>query len=608
MSTGWLIFVLILFIYILILIALKEYKMRLYVKGEDIVKLILASFSRVHEELCWDTVKVRQPGDTKEYPFLQKSHFRFLEERFRLLEAVEKFFETGSEEEEKRGPTRPPVYNMAQRLQKFVEEFPDDFCPEMKIIKVLLMERVERIQPVRRSRSLVDRMLAVLLGSGDEDFIFDADGNLVKQGNILQRYNISLWGPFLMWRTIQGKKIIDKIAQKRRLWQYYGDLSLVIVLFVMFAMTLLLLIEAVIVFNIGKENAPSPSLMIGIPGVNPVIPLWYGIFALAVAMVVHEGAHGILTRVGKLKVKSLGLLVCIVPMGAFVEPDEERIMRTGRRIRSRIFAVGPATNIIVAIFCALLFAWGFMGSIEPEKEGIFVMQLTKDGPADEAGLEPGMLILAVDSNATTSYDQFADSLKGKADTTVNVTTYEDGKEQVFQVSLENKYNHSEDKDDDGTGYIGIFFPLSTTEHRDVLAHPMDEGDTPFEKVGNVFHFISLPFKKLSPFPQAFTQHYDVKGPLGVLPESGFWVLANAVYWIFWLNLMVGLTNALPAVPLDGGYIFNDMLDKIIAKYKPKLGREARQVMVEKVTYVFAYSILFLILWQLVGPYVGSAFS
>ena len=39
-----------------------------------------------------------------------------------------------------------------------------------------------------------------------------------------------------------------------------------------------------------------------------LIPIWYGILGLAVAMLFHEFAHGILTRVADTKVKSLGLL------------------------------------------------------------------------------------------------------------------------------------------------------------------------------------------------------------------------------------------------------------------------------------------------------------
>ena len=56
-------------------------------------------------------------------------------------------------------------------------------------------------------------------------------------------------------------------------------------------------------------------MMIGLPGLNPVIPLWYGILALVIAMVVHEFSHGILSRVANVKVKALGLLMFFFPVG-----------------------------------------------------------------------------------------------------------------------------------------------------------------------------------------------------------------------------------------------------------------------------------------------------
>ena len=64
----------------------------------------------------------------------------------------------------------------------------------------------------------------------------------------------------------------------------------------------------------------------------------------------------------KIKLKSLGVLLCIVPIGAFVEPDEKQMEKISRRDRSRIFAAGLTTNIIFAIICAAIFSWGFMAS------------------------------------------------------------------------------------------------------------------------------------------------------------------------------------------------------------------------------------------------------
>jgi membrane-associated protease RseP (regulator of RpoE activity) len=81
----------------------------------------------------------------------------------------------------------------------------------------------------------------------------------------------------------------------------------------------------------------------------------------------------------------------------------------------------------------------------------------------------------------------------------------------------------------------------------------------------------------------------------------FWLLTNSLYWIFWLNLMIGLTNVLPAVPLDGGYIFRDGLDYLIDRKGTKYTKEKRDQLVGSISIALALTVLALILWQLVGP-------
>jgi len=234
------------------------------------------------------------------------------------------------------------------------------------------------------------------------------------------------------------------------------------------------------------------------------------------------------------------------------------------------------------------------------------MNVAEDGPADTAGIEPGMVVLELDGKTTDSNQDFSDSLEGKAYQNVSVLVYDGDETRTFIVKLDNKFNHSEDSSDNGTGYMGVY-SRSTRHQQQMLSHPIIEGEGAGGKVQNFFLFISMPFQKLSPFPQEFIEQYEVNGPMSVLPEGAFWVLANICYWIFWLNLMVGLTNALPAVPLDGGYIFNDMADKFVEKYRPRMDAEQREKVVEKITIYFAFGILFLIIWQLVGPYVGALF-
>ena len=89
--------------------------------------------------------------------------------------------------------------------------------------------------------------------------------------------------------------------------------------------------------------------------------------------------------------------------------------------------------------------------------------------------------------------------------------------------------------------------------------------------------------------------------MAAIPAPAFWLIANALYWLFWLNLMLGATNALPAIPLDGGYIFKDALEAIVSKVRAGLSAERRERIAKNVSYFFALMILSLVVWQIIGP-------
>lgn len=434
---------------------------------------------------------------------------------------------------------------------------------------------------------------------------------ILKLKGAFKEEKLSLWGPFLMWRTQRGKNFIEKMASAKRFWRIYGNVSIGICAITMILMMFFLIWAATLVPTVPKESAPPPQLLIGIPGVNPIIPIWYGIIALAIAIVVHEFAHGILTRVAGLKIKSLGIIACVVPIGAFVEPDEEELKTTAKMKRMRIFGVGPASNIIFAIICALIFSWAFMGAIEPAAEGIFINGVVKDSPADNASLEPGMIISYVNGtsyNGTVlegveikSRSDFSDFIEEtNVNDTINITVYFQGKYRVLNATLADRYDYTSEEEDMGIGYLGISY-WNIKSFSNTLAHPVSSTDTLGGKLSNVFFYLLLPFYGYSPFPSHLTDAYTITGPLSFLPGGIFWFLANLFYWLFWLDLMLGLTNALPAVPLDGGHIFKDGLDSIVGRIKKHLDEKERERYVRTISYSLALLVLFLFLWQLIGP-------
>ena len=419
----------------------------------------------------------------------------------------------------------------------------------------------------------------------------------------LEKYNLDLvWGrSFVMWRTDAGKDFIEWLAQYNLFWRRVGDVWVVTVFLIMILMFLLLAWQATLAWSIPKTSAVSPKMMIGLPGLNPVIPLWYGILALVVAMVVHEFSHGILSRVADVKIKALGLLMFIFPVGAFVEPDEEEMKNMKRWERMRLYSAGPGSNMVIAIVFSLLFSWVMVDSLEPSNDGVLSANVVMDYGGSEAGLEPWMLITSVNDQEVNSAQDFSDIMNETyAGQTVNVSVLNKGQPETYQATLSDKGSYYLKYYPDyyepwmsGKGFMGIAV-VDPELITDSLAHPGSSG-------GSMLQYITLPFQKLQPFPEHFTSLFEPTGIPGILPDNLFWILANCFYWIFWLNLMVGLTNALPAVPLDGGFIFADGVSGILDQFKQGMTEEKKEVIVDNLVAFLAFSVIFLVIWQLVGP-------
>ncbi|OGS47897.1 MAG: hypothetical protein A3K68_04465 [Euryarchaeota archaeon RBG_16_68_13] len=414
---------------------------------------------------------------------------------------------------------------------------------------------------------------------------------LQKRG-LLEPRGLHAAGPFIMWKTRRGRDFLDRLSRPNRFWRVFGDASLVIVGLTMAGTTLLLVWEATLVQSPAvRQNPPSPDLLLGLPGINRLIPLGYGIFGLAIAIVLHEFAHGVLARVAKVNIRSLGIILFIFPIGAFVEPEEEEMKVLPRRDRARLYAVGPATNILLAILFAFLFSSMMSSSVTPVHEGVGIIGFSEpDSPARDAGLQPYTIITSFNGAEIRSYAEFVRAKEATvANQVVPVTTYDGTSYAYYDVTLLS--------DGAGGSLLGIYGIDTSTEYYYPLSNPDRFGGVP----NAILTYISLPFAGRAPIQDPAARFYEIQGPLAVLPAEAFWLLANAFYWLFWLNVMLGATNALPAVPLDGGYIFKDGLESLVVRLRRGLAAEARDRVVRNVSYVFALFILALILWQLIGP-------
>lgn len=411
----------------------------------------------------------------------------------------------------------------------------------------------------------------------------------------LEPRNLSLAGPILMWKTGRGRNLIDRLARPKRFWRAFGDLSIVLVGVTMVATTVLLLWEATLVQSAAvRANPPSPDLLLGLPGINRLIPLGYGIFGLAVAIVLHEFCHGILARAVGIKVRSVGAIFLVVPIGAFVEPDEDELRALPPRQRARLYAAGPGTNILLAVLFGFLFSTIMLSAVAPAHNGVGIIGFTgTNSGAQNAGIHSYTIITSVNGTPVNSYADFVGAMAlVKPNTTIQVQTYDPstGATTPYSVTL---------GEDPATGrpLLGIYALDVSTDYYHPLTNPSEFGGVP----GAILTYISLPFSGRAPIQDPEIQFYRVSGPFAALPAPLFWLITNSLYWLFWLNAMLGATNALPAVPLDGGYIFKDGMDRLLTRFRRGIKAEERDRIARQVSYLFALLILALILWQMIGP-------
>ena len=210
-----------------------------------------------------------------------------------------------------------------------------------------------------------------------------------------------------------------------------------------------------------------------------------------------------------------------------------------------VLFAGPLMNVVLAV---VFFLIAFCG-IGMSYSTTTIDSLVEDGPAIEAGLEPGDTITSIDGTEVGDLSELSAALSGyEVGDTIHIGYDRDGVESELDLQV--------GANDDGDPIIG-FYAATAQYHM----NPIEALQTSWTMlVMTVQAYISL-FNP-STAAETLSQSSSIVG-ISVMAKQA--ANAGAFYFLYIVgavSLSLAVVNLLPIPPLDGGKIVTEFVEKI----------------------------------------------
>nr|AIF23446.1 peptidase M50 [uncultured marine thaumarchaeote SAT1000_15_H02] len=337
----------------------------------------------------------------------------------------------------------------------------------------------------------------------------------------LEKHGFTIKAYSLTYKNTQVQSVLSKmLTRTKRGIRVFADVS-VIAGFLMMGFAFWFLLSNI--SNFFVEPTEFAELTVLIPGVTltSASAILYFLLSIPIVLVIHEGAHGIVATLEKIKIKTGGFAIFIALFAGFVEPDEKEFDDARKISKLRVIGAGATSNVIFAFALgAILLTNPLFALILPEPllewfydapDGVGIISIIEGSGAEKAGLQKNDVITGIDGiPIITPVDfQKADLKPGDI---VTVTVQRDG--QLLQLPVEIMPS----PDDPDKGLVGIM------------------RDSAFYKP--VYNFIE----------------WD--------PQVSMFLL-----WLWMISFFIGIINMLPLPILDGGKFIYTIIEKKASERK-----------------------------------------
>ena len=361
--------------------------------------------------------------------------------------------------------------------------------------------------------------------------------------------------PLIFIHTPFGLTFFDMVAKTKAARIYAKFNTYLMPLITAFAL-FLIVGSLIALFSNGTardfQRSVGPRANLLIPILNPFFPVTYGLIGLIITLVIHEAGHGIVARVHNIRVESTGILLFLgIPVGAFVNIEQELLVKASMKQKSAILTAGALNNMILAAI-SLITLYFVISTLTPiatsdeSKTGVVVMSVNDGSLASKIGLSKESIIQTIAGQKVHGVDDLGNILRSNLGHNIPITWQDKtGQKITRSISLPPFASNR--------GILGIAITDITPNPSLVLQRYKS-------------WFTSNPIALLAPPTlgqgMLLVPYSDLMAPKyeSNILGSSFPIIANILFWIWFINFNVGIFNALPITFLDGGSWYSSLIE------------------------------------------------
>ena len=224
--------------------------------------------------------------------------------------------------------------------------------------------------------------------------------------------------------------------------------------------------------------------------------------------------------------------------------------------------------MIVSII-SLILLYGVVSSLsvipnnEPVVSGILVLDVNQNSLAEKIGITKESIITSINHVSVNNPAELKNISTSNLGKTIEITWIDNNKNEISKsVTLPQNTEQ-------GKGIFGISISPQTPDPQLILNLYKNSFFT------NPLSLLLPPtLSPLVPYSDIMATKYTSS-----IFGDGFPIIANMLFWLWFINFNVGIFNALPIGPLDGGQLYNSVLESKIKSKRINPGNLLTYVMV-----------------------------